>query len=349
LEGRKARRVGKISRNWRQPRKKENRDEDAIRLYQQALALQPGWKEGLWYLGVLEFGKEQYAETSDVMRHLVALEPKAGPAWALLGISEFQTRAYQRALDHLQRARVEGLGDRQELAQSVFLYTSVLLTRFEQYDDAMSLLMAMVKSGSAPEPLVEPVGLAALRYPFLPAEIPADRREMFRMAGEAALAVEAQRPQEAEKIFGSMLAAYPNEPGVHFLYGVFLLDSHPEEGVKELKRELELAPFNTTAKLRLGDEYLKEEHYDEAEQLARDVIKLEPEHASAYMVLGEALVAKQDVKQGIAALETSRKLKPDTVRTHWDLLRAYSSAGRAEDAKLEKEEIERLRRPDAQQ
>lgn len=328
--------------------KDENRDNDAIELYKQALSLQPTWKEGLWYLGVLVFGREQYPETRDLMRRLVAQDPNAGPAWALLGISEFQNRAYSRSLDHLQRARTTGVGDRKELAQSVFYYASVLLTRFEQYDDAMTLLMAMVKSGSPPNLLVEPVGLAGLRYPFLPSEIPADRKEMFRTAGQAALAIEAQRPEDAEKLFTSLVAAYPNEPGVHFLYGVFLLDVRPEEGVKELKRELEIAPLNSTAKLRLADEYLKEEHFEQALGLADEVVKVEPEHASGYLVLGEALVAKGELAKGIVALEASRKLKPDTVRTHWDLLRAYTSAGRAEDAKREKEEIERLRRPDAQ-
>jgi tetratricopeptide (TPR) repeat protein len=329
--------------------RQQNKDDEAIHLYRQALALQPAWKEGLWFQGVLLFGKEHYPESRDLMRRLVALDPNAGPAWALLGISEFQTRAYSRALDHLQRARSIGVGDRKELAQSVFYFAAVLLTRFEQYDDAMTLLMAMVKSGSGPDVLVEPMGLAGLRYPFLPAEIPPKRREMFRMAGQAALATEAQRPEDAEKLLNSMIAAYPNEPGVHFLYGVFLLDVRPEDGVKQLKRELEIAPFNFTAELRLADESLKEERVDEALQLADQVIKLQPDHASAYLIRGEALVAKGDLKEGVSALETARKLKPDTVRTHWDLLRAYTSAGQPEDAKREKEEIERLRRPDGKQ
>jgi tetratricopeptide (TPR) repeat protein len=329
--------------------KTQNRDDDAIRLYHQALLLKPDWKEGLWYLGVLVFGKENYTETRDLMRRLVSEEPKAGPAWALLGISEFQTRAYSRSLDHLQRAKEIGVGDRKELAQSVFYYTSLLLNRFEHYDDAMSLLFAMVKSGSSPDTLVDPTGLAALRYPFLPAEIPADRREMFRLAGQAALSVEAQRPEDAEKLLSSLVTSYPNEPGVHFLYGVFLLDVHPDDGIQQLKKELEIAPLNFTAKLRLADEYLKEERFDEALQLAGEVIKVDPTHATGQMIFGEALVAKGDLPKAIVALETSQKLRPDTVRTHWDLLRAYTAAGKTEEAKQEKEEIERLRRPDAQQ
>ena len=328
--------------------REESRNDDAIDLYWQGLKLRPAWKQGLWYLGILLYDKEQYPEVRDLMRRFVSLEPQAGPGWALLGLSEFQTREYSRSLDHLQRARTLGLGDRKEMAQALFYYVSVLLTRFEQYDDAMALLMAMRKSGTSSELLADPVGLAALRYPFLPSEIPPARKELFRMAGQAALADEAQQRDDAERLFSEMVAAYPNQPGAHFVYGVFLLNARPEDGIKELKRELEIAPYNFTAKLRLADEYLKEQQLDEAQRLATEVLNLDPHYASAYLVLGEALVAKGDLARGISSLETARKLRPETVRIHWDLLRAYMSVGRTEDAQREKEAIEKLRRSDVQ-
>jgi len=327
----------------------ENRNDDAIRLYRQALNVQPDWKQGLWFLGLLLYEKEQYAEVRDLMRRFVAVEPLAGPGWALLGLSEFQTREYPRSLEHLQHTRSIGLGEQQEMSDALFYHVSVLLTRFEQYDAAMALLMGMRKSGSSPDLLVEPIGLSALRYPLLPSEIPPARKEMFRMAGEAALADEANRRDEAEKLFSTMATEFPNEPGVHFLFGVFLLNVRPNDGIKEIQRELEIVPYNLTAKIRLADEYLKEEKFDDALRLANEVVQLDPQNASGFMVLGETLVAKDDLDRGIAALETSRELRPETVRTHWDLLRAYTSAGRAKDAKREKEEIEQILHPVAPQ
>jgi tetratricopeptide (TPR) repeat protein len=328
--------------------REENRDDEAVVFYERALRLKPDWKEGLWFEGVLQFGKAKYPETRDLMRRLVALEPTAGPALALLGMSEYETKDCSRALDHLQRAREIGVGEERELAQSVYFYSSVLLTRFERYDDASTLLFGMVRSGYPTQAIVEPVGLAILRYPFLPAEIPPDRREMFRIAGQATLAVEAQRRDEAEKLLASLVSTYGSEPGVHFLYGVFLLDVRPDDGVKELQEELKIEPFNFTAKVRLAEEYLKEEKTDEALRLAEDVLKVDPEYSSAHLIRGEALIAKGDLANGIAALEASRKLRPDSVRTHWDLLRAYTSAGRSQDAQREKQEIERLRGPEVQ-
>lgn len=320
------------------------RDDEAIPLYQRALVLKPDWREGQWYLGALLYEKERYSDARDLLRRFLSSEPKAGPGWALLGLSEYHTREYSRALEHLQRAMQLGMGDRKDLIQSVFYFVGVLLTRFERYDDAMTVFMGMVKSDTAAEVLTEPVGIAALRQPLLPGEVPADRKELFRVAGEAVLAEEAQRREEAERLFAAMAAAYPDEPGVHFLYGVCLLGARPEGGIKQLKRELEISPYNLTAKLRLADEYLKEQRVDEAQTLAEEVVKIDPNYASGQLVLGEALAAKGDVSGSISALERARKLSAETVRTHWDLLRAYTLAGRTDDAKREKEEIERLTR-----
>lgn len=320
----------------------ENRDDDAIRLFRQALTQQPQWEQGLWYLGTMLYEKEQYADALEVLRRFMTLRPDAGAGWAMVGLSEFQTRQYGKALNHLELAMAHGMGDRKDMVESVFYSVAVLLTRAERYDDSMSMLIAMVKSGQDSKTLVEPIGLAALRLPFLPAEIPADRWEMVRQAGEATLALEAQRRDEAGKLFGSLTEKYPNEPGVHFVYGAFLLDENPELGVQEMKKELHVSPSSVPARLRLAEEYVKQQNPDLALPLARDAVKLDPERASAHMMLGEVLVAKNDAAGGILELETARQQDPETVRIHWDLLRAYTSAGRSEDAKREKEEIEKL-------
>ena len=323
----------------------ENRDDEAIQLYQRALNLRPTWKEGLWYLSTILYEKERYASACDLLRRFVSQDPETGPGWALLGMSEFQTREYSRSLDHLQHAMALGMGGRKEMAQSVFYFVAVLRTRFEQFNESSGLLIAMVKSGQQPDLLVEPLGLAALRMPFLPAEISADRHELIRMAGQGVLALEGQRQEEAQKLFGGMVAAYPTEPGVHFLYGAFLLDLRPEDGVAEMKRELEVSPSHVPARLRLAEEYVKEERPDEALPLVQEAIRLEPGYAPAHLMMGEVLVAKGDTAGGIRELEIAEKSAPQTVRTHWDLLRAYAAAGRSNDATREKEEIEKLTRP----
>jgi tetratricopeptide (TPR) repeat protein len=320
----------------------ENRDDDAIGFYKQALKLQPAWQEGLWYLGTLLYQKEHSPEARDVLRRFVAEAPKSGPGWAILGMSEYKTREYSRALDHLQRAMSLGVGDRAELANSVFYFVSILRTRFERFDESATLMMALARAGKGTDLFVEPLGLAALRLPLLPEEIPAERRDLVRLAGEGMLAVEARQSAEAERLYGSIVRLYPDQPGVHFLYGAFLMDVHPEDGIREMKRELEISPSHLGARLRLAEEYVKEQRLDEALPLAEEAVKLEQRSALAHMMLGEVLIAKGDLATGIGELETARKLTPEIVRIHWDLLRAYASSGRARDAKQEEDAIEKL-------
>jgi tetratricopeptide (TPR) repeat protein len=321
----------------------ESRDDDAIRLYQQALKLRPEWEEGLWYAGTLIYQKEQYADARDALRRFVAQLPDNGPGWAVLGMSEFQTREYARSLDHLRRAMALGVGDRNDLKQSVFYLVAVLLTRFEQFEDSTGLLYDMRSAGQAESLLTEPAGLAALRLPLLPAEIPPDRREMVRMAGAGAFALGDQRSGEAEKLFSKMAEAYPQEPGVHYLYGVLLLQSRPEDGIREIKRELEISPSHIPAKLRLAEQYLKDAQLEQALPMIEQALKLDPGNASAHMLFGEALAAKGDLAGAIRELETARQQAPQTARIHWDLVRAYSAAGRSEDANREKEAIQKLK------
>ena len=320
----------------------QNRDDEAIRLYRRAAFEQPESEQALWYLGTLLYEKQQYSETRDVLRQFVTIRRDAGPAWALLGMSEFQLREYPRALDHLQRAMAQGMGDRRDMVQSVFYDVAVLLTRFERFDDSLDMLLKMLASGSPDPALVQPAGLAGLRLPLLPAEIPPDRRDLVDMAGHAVVAMQTQRYEEAASQFKQLIAAYPHEPGVHFLYGAYLVRLHPDEAMLEFQRELEVSPSHVVARIRLADQLITQRDFDAALTLVQQAIKLEPKRASAHMLAGEALLAKGNVSDGVKELEIARTDDPNVSRVHWGLFRAYTGAGRKDDADREKREIERL-------
>jgi tetratricopeptide (TPR) repeat protein len=320
----------------------ENHIDEAIRLFQRALSKQPESEQALWYLGTLLYEKEQYAEARDVLRQFVTIRSDAGPAWALLGLGEFQLREYPRALDHLQRAMALGMGDRKELVQAVFYDVAVALTREERFDDSMDMLLKMLASGPPDPVLVEPAGLAGLRLPLLPTEVPPDRRELVNLAGRAVLALQTQHYEEADSGFRRLVSAYPKEPGVHFLYGAYLTELHPDDSVAEFERELEISPSHVLARIRLAEHLVAQRDFDRALALARQAIKLEPKRASAHMLAGEALLAAGNAADGLKELETAREDDPSVSRTHWDLLRAYAAAGRKEDAEREKLEIEKL-------
>jgi len=236
----------------------------------------------------------------------------------------------------------QGMGDRKELMDSVFYHVAILLTRFERYDDSMDILQKMLASGSPDPTLVEPAGLAGLRLPYLPAEIPPDQRELITLSGKAVVALQMQRQEEADAEFKRLVATYPNEPGVHFLRAAFLSEMHPEEAMREFERELTISPSSAIARIRLAQQLITAGEFDRALSLAQQAIQLDPKRASAHMMAGEALVAKGDVANGIKELEIARGDDPSIGRVHWDLLRAYAASGRKDEASREKTEIEKI-------
>jgi tetratricopeptide (TPR) repeat protein len=322
--------------------REQDRADQAIQLYQRALALRPEWEEGLWYAGTLLYDKNQYASALDMFRRFVAVRPDAGAGWALLGMSEFQLRDYERSLDHLRRAMALGMGDREDLKRSVFYSVTTLLTRFEQYDDSLGLLAGIVNNGKCDTSVMEAAGLAGLRLPLLPAEIPREREQMIRMAGQALCAAQVGQHDEALKLFIALRDAYPQEPGVHFLVGSFLMNIRPDDGIQEMKREIEISPSHVPARNRLAEQYIKMERFDDALALAQEARKLAPKSYSVGITMGEALIGKGDLAGGIHELEVAQEMVPDNLRIRWDLVRAYTAAGRGEDAKREKQEIENL-------
>jgi tetratricopeptide (TPR) repeat protein len=91
--------------------REQNRIQDAIGLYRQAVKMRPSWPEGWWFLGELLYDQDKYPEARDALRRLVSLDHKTGPGFALLGLCEYETKEYGKALDHINAARRFGLGE----------------------------------------------------------------------------------------------------------------------------------------------------------------------------------------------------------------------------------------------
>lgn len=327
-----------------QQARNENRDADAIGLLRDALIVRPESEEVLWYLGTLLYEKDEFTGSREMLRRFLTLRPDAGPGWAFLGLSEFRMRQYERALEHLKKATALGLGDRAELSRLVLFDQAILLTRAERFDESMDLLVKLLTASPQDASMVEAAGLAGLRLPLLPAEIPADERELVEQAGGAVIALETQNNDEAEDAFKKLLTAYPNEPGVHFLAGAYRMQRQPDQAMAEFEQELSISPSHVLARVRMAEQLLAEGEPDRALCMAQDAIRLDPGRPSAHMLAGEALLQKGDAPAGIKELEIAREADPELRRTRWDLLRAYAAAGRKDDAAREREQIDRLLR-----
>ena len=318
------------------------RFEEALSLYGEALKIRPKWPDGWWYIGAIFYQKDQYPQARDAFQNLVALEPERGPAWAMLGLCLFQTAEYERAAVSLQRGRSLGVNDKSELADVVRYHTALMYLRFEYFENAYDILSEFVRVGHESQKVIEAFGLAMLRMSFLPKEIPPDQREKVLIAGRAGYSMAARRLDQARAAFDVLLARYPNDPNIHYSFGVFMLSQDADVALKEFKRELEISSGHYASMTQMAFEYMKRGQYEDALPLAEKAVQLAPKLYAARNVLGRVLLEIGQVERAITELEEGVRLAPSSPEMYFALARAYTRAGRKQEAARARETFKKL-------
>jgi tetratricopeptide (TPR) repeat protein len=321
----------------------DQRWEDAIELYAKVVRLKPNYVEGYWYQGTAYYTLDDYAHGRDAFRKVVRLAPKNGAAFAFLGLCEFGLKEYDRSLQHLLQSRVLGAGDTQELAGVARYHAAILMTRIEQFEQALETLGEFVPEGDDNPRVIEAMGLATLRMPVLPAEAPPERRDMVMMAGRASYMM-AARSQGAAKAFEALVDRYSETLNVHYAYGVYLLQEQPDQAIQEFKRELELQPAHPASLMQIAFACLSLGNAEAALPWSKQAVASAPNTFAARKALGQALLETGDVEGAVRELRQGITLAPDSPGLHFLLARAYQRAGRLDDATREREEFMRLDR-----
>lgn len=330
-------------RNRADAAREANQLDEATKLYRQAVQVRPAWEEGWWYLGTLLYELDRYDEARDAFRRFVAIQPKGGAAWALMGLCEFRLREYDLALQHIKRGRLLGLGDSEQLIFVTRYHAALLLTRSEQFEAALEILSYFARTLPNENPaVVEAVGLSSLRMPLLPAEVPADKRDLVLQTGRAAYHQYARRLADAEKEFKEIVARYPETPNVQYAHGVFLLDAKPEAAPDAFLRELKISPSHVAANLQLAFIYINAGEHAKGLPFAEKALALSPNSFVARNAIGRILLETGDIARAIKELEAGVKYAPDSPEMYFVLSRAYSRAGRKQDAAQARADFLRL-------
>jgi tetratricopeptide (TPR) repeat protein len=315
--------------------------DEAARLYEQALQARPSWTEGRWYLATILYSLERFEPARDAFRQIVAAAPEDGRSWAFKGLCEFELRAYDRALSDLQRAQRLGIPSK-EVYHVATYHLGILLTRHEQFEESLEFLAQLAREGNESTSIAEALGLSVLRLPFLPAELPPQKREMVLMAGRATIHWASARPEAARAGYEELLLRYPEAPNAHYAFGVFLLKQDADAALEQFRHELRLQPFHVEAMLQIAlEKNLRAEH-EEALALARKAVELAPQNPAGRNILGRTLLNRDDVEGAIQQLEQGVKLAPLSREMRFELARAYTRAGRKQDAAREFEAFQRL-------
>jgi tetratricopeptide (TPR) repeat protein len=324
-------------------RKAEKWDE-AIALYGRLVKMKPDYVEGYWYQGTAYYSLDDYTNCRTAFQQVVRRAPKNGAAYAFLGLCEFGLKEYDRALEHLLASRNLGLGDVPDLGKVARYHAAVLMTRTEQYEQALETLGEFAGEGDDNPRVIEAMGIATLRLPMLPVELPPDRREMVLMAGRASYQMAMRNKVGAETAFKALVARYPETPNVHYAYGVFLLQEQPDLALEEFKRELEIQPSHPYSLMQMAYEYLKRGEPATALPIARQAVEAAPKAFPARKALGQALLETGDVEGAIKELQIGVDLAPLSPSLHFTLARAYQRAGKLGEAEKARNEFMRLDR-----
>jgi len=323
-----------------------NKDDEATRLFSEAVKLKPEWAEGWWALGMIDYEHDRYPECREELSHMVALDAAAAPGWALLGLCEFSVKQYDAAFEHLKKAHMlvpvkEPGGQLMVIAN---YHLAMLLTRQGAFEVAQEILVVHVAptSDSTPEMMLAG-GVASLRMPVLPSEVPANHREVVAMAGKAFWDLSTRPPEEAEADFKVLLAAYPNFPNVHYFYGTFLGARHPEQSAPEFLKELRISPDSVPSRVQLSLRYVVEGKTDEALKYAKEAVALSPDSVGAQLALGGALRSKGDDKSALTAYQAAERLDPVSPKIRLFLANTYRALGRGDEMRREQAEYSRLK------
>ena len=333
-----------------------NRTADAIRLYGRATRLRPDWSEGWWHLGTLQFDAARFPEARDAFAHFVSVERRQpGPGFAMLGLSEFELKHYAKALAALERSTRLGLGDNPTFVRRVLFHDGILNSLLGKPEVALQRLTLAANQIAAAHPeapsdtvladseLLDAFGIAALHIARLPSDLSSSQIPVVRLAGRAQALIALQDRLSAETEFKQLLALYPSQPGVHYMYGVFLLKEQPPLAVDQFRRELQLSPSSVPARIQLALEFLRTADYQEGLKYAEQAVVLAPRNFVAHVACGRLWLALGKRDKALLELRTAVKLAPGSPDAHFALSRALTEAGRNTEAARERAEFERLR------
>ncbi len=307
-----------------------NKIDAAIQDYQQAVAIQPDWQEGWWYLGTLEYDANHYPEAIAALQKLVLLAPQIGPAWAFLGLSEFEAKDYENALEHLERAQAIGTGDDADLVRVSTYHLALLLIRAGNFEQATTLLGAEFGQAGIPKQAKAALGLALLRVPLLPEEVNPSKDALVEAAGDVAATVLQQDSAKAIDALQVFVKEFPGTPYVHYACGLALASaSQNQEALTQEQKESEISPGSPLPQIEISSLEIRLQHPEEALSAAQKAVSLAPNSAAAHRALAQSLDAlgkNQDAARETQAAETLSPEKPQPDEAVAQLYRVHSAA-----------------------
>jgi predicted Zn-dependent protease len=320
----------------------ENRLDQAVRLYNQALALRPRWADGWWSLGTLEYDRDHYAGAAYAFQRLLQLQPSNGTAHAMLGLCQFELGKDELARKNLLAAEQFGVIRDDQLRKVALYHLGVLQLRAHRFGDAQETLQQLAKEQVRTHELIVALGQAALLInPRGPRANNVDPTVIER-AGDAEALAATKDFDRAKQIYSEMTSHFPDFPNLHFAFGRMLLQAHEaDEAIGEFHRELQRDPKHVNSMLEIASVRYQSDSEDGL-KYAEAAARLSPTTPFAHYLVGILRLDTGNAAGAIPELEIAQKAFPNQSKIYFSLGNAYARVGRKADAATARAEFKRL-------
>ena len=189
------------------------------------------------------------------------------------------------------------------------------------------------------------MGLCALASPDDMGQLSPQRRPVVDLAGKAAWSFATQRPDAAAAGYRQLLIQYPAEPGVHYAYGLFLMETDIKQALAEFQKEALNNPKHWPSLLVAASIQIRQGTPEKAIESLHAATKAVPVkyHWLYHLDMGRANLDANDATAAISELEAAVRQMPSSASAHFFLAEAYREAGRKTDAEKEKAEFEKAK------
>ena len=315
----------------------------AIENYKKALQFRPDWDDGRWNLAMLCYSEARYPEAIEELKNFLARNPNFGTAWAVMGLSEYDTQDYKNALIHLERGEELGFGGAPESIRTARYHLAVLLNQDGQFERAAQVLTPETVSSTPTKEIQTVLGLALLRMPVLPAQVEPAKSSLVQAAGGIFVLLQGSKYDLAFPKFEVLLKEFPVTPFLHYAYGTALIAlSQYDEAEKQMREETKISPNSELPYIRLASMALKRHQPAEALPLAQRAVQLAESSAEGHYLLGRASLELGKEEDAIRQLEIASRLEPGSPEVHFNLAKAYARAKLMDKAEQERATFVRL-------
>jgi tetratricopeptide (TPR) repeat protein len=230
--------------------------------------------------------RNDYARAEEFFLRVIQMEPKN------LGLSERLVDFYIENNNHEKaRETLETLLEREQKSRSLRkLFVEVCLAQ-NRMEEARAALEALARAGE-------------------------NDVELQMLQGEYHLL--AMEPTHAISYFRGVVEEEPNLPVVHYVLGLaYLAGSMNQLAQQSFVQAIALDSEFSEAEMALAGLYYKQEEYDLSFEYARRVCEREPGNSRGYMIMGNVFLAQGQYEEAEACFMAVEGLDPEAIAPHY--------------------------------